>query len=216
MPGQPFQMSGTNPAGAVTRPQPLPPTTTIQNNAQPLQSSVVNLRPAPSAILSRQFQGSKIVDLPFGETSTLQSQWDVNPDSPYFYLFAAYKYITTQVGGFYTKFDFLAGASVVSTFETFWGGEEVLDQIPGYTETTDPILIPFTSDIQFLFYSNFSAICPPVLVSILNPSECFITRWSVANVTQIRATTQIYTSALNDAQDLKAQVVHGVLQQPWS
>jgi hypothetical protein len=159
-----------------------------------------------AAILTRQLQKIfSVGDIAKGQILS-QDIFQVDPQCPFFYIFAMGGQGTATTGaGFQTKFDFFNGGTPITSTVIGWGNATVVNAagIPFVELITTP------NDGIAYFIDAVSGTCSGV-----NPGtlfyQGFIKRWT-ALADQITVTT----AALAAATESSYGVVHGVLQQPW-
>lgn len=172
---------------------------------------------ATASVNTRRFVDSVIVP-PVAAQSTygqvLQSTFNVDPNNPFFYIFAcgaAANNISFGEGlPIGSKFEFLQGG-VTQTSETlWWGNPKGLD---------DASVVPFNMSVNLVLnqpalqaHDTVSQSCP-----YPTPTDAIagmITRWS-AKCDSIRVTSTIYKAQGFVGNWPTFTLMHGVQQQPW-
>jgi hypothetical protein len=176
----------------------------------PGQSPLANLRYNSAAILSRQLQDVFTVaagSTPTKGTVLSAKEFTVDPNCPFFYIFAGGALSLVDSSACETTFQFCNGGSILSSISFGWGNSAVLDS------SGQPFRVSLgTCPNDGIMNIHDPNIGNCVEVMGTDDTQGFIKRW-----TALCDTVKVSTVLLHDwtSQGTPVGLVHGILQQPW-
>lgn len=191
--------------------------------------SLLSLRPMAGAFTSRLLWTPKVLNvgdgLSQGQLILGPTLWQVDPTTPYYYIFTNGPTFEVDdgmggaVGGdlcFRTDFSFSNGGVPVSNISAYWGNSFSLDLSANIGPAAT--VLPIIESPRLLVHDPISEICPYSLPD--DNTFGIITRWS-SLADKVSASTYFLGggSGIPSYPAIIATkggtVLHGILQQPW-